>query len=143
MSQSIITLSEDLGNMEEFEALPPGPYPAEVRDVEIKHSEKVPQGYFVISMLIDPEDFPADYDVANAPEGLPITYARVAVPVAENRRSVAPIKRWLKALGLPAAGMQIDTDQWIGKKVQVMLSSTTYQGAPVNNVEGVSELPTA
>lgn len=135
---SIIELSQDLNEMQEYEPLPAGPYIAQVRDVEIRHSEKLPNGFFYVQLLIPVENFPADYDAANAPEGLTVIYARVQVPTPENRRSVRPFKNFIRALGLEDSGNKIDTSEWVNKELQVLLSTSEYQGAPVNNVESVS-----
>lgn len=138
----LIKLSDNLDDMKEYEPLPGGPYPAEIREIEVKHSEKQPDGYFVISLMIDPNDFPADYEVENAPNGVVVTYARVAVPVATNRKTIRPFKNLIKAMGLDAGGDTFNPEEWIGKGLQVFLSRTEYQGAPVNNVEGVGPIPT-
>ena len=138
---SIIELGMNLEEMQEYEALPDGPYIAEIRDVEVKYSEKVPTGYYYIQMQIPVEEFPADYDVANAPEGLTIVYARMAVPTANNRRSVAPFKNFLKAIGVDTSGSKFDPSDWIGKNMQVLLKKTEYNGSPVNNVEAIGPVP--
>lgn len=134
---SIIELSQDLGEMQEYEPLPAGPYRAIVRDVELRYSEKLPNGFFYIQLMIPTENFPADYDAGNAPEGLTVVYARVRVPDPADRRSVRPFKHLLTALGLKDSGNKIDTSEWINKEVMVFLSVSEYQGAPVNNVERV------
>ena len=48
----LIKLSGDLSEMEEYQPLPAGPYRAEIREVEIKHSEKVPTGYIYMKLLV-------------------------------------------------------------------------------------------
>lgn len=136
----IIKLSANIEDMQEYQPLPAGPYRAELRDIEIRHSEKVPQGYFYMTFRVDPSDFPADYDAANAPEGLNVVYSRVAIPDANNRRTVAPYKSLLKALGVDVKGDTFDPKEWIGKEAQLLLSTSIYQGAPVNNVEAVQQL---
>lgn len=136
----IIKLSTDIADMEEYVPLPAGPYRAELRDIEVKHSEKVPLGYFYCSLRIDPSDYPADYDAGNAPDGLNVVYARVSVPDPNNRRTVAPFKAFLKALNVDAKGDSFDPKSWIGKEVQVLLSTSEYNNAPVNNVEAVQPL---
>jgi len=133
----IIELSTNIEEMQEFEPLPAGPYPAEVRDVEVRYSEKQPNGYFYLVLNIDPNDYPADYDVENAPEGAQIVYARVQVPDAANRRTVKPFKNMLAAFGVKQKGNKFAPDDLIGKHAQVILSVNEYQGNPVNNVEGI------
>jgi len=138
---SIIELGIDLEEMQEYEALPDGPYVANIRDVEVKFSEKVPTGYYYIQLQVPVDEFPADYDAANAPEGLTIVYARMAVPTANNRRSVAPFKNFLKAIGIEAKGSKFDPNEWVGKELQVLLKKTEYNGSPVNNVEAIGPVP--
>lgn len=137
---NMITLAADINEMEEYVPLPSGPYVGEIRDVEVRYSEKQPNGYFYITLRIDPDEFPADYDHENAPDGALVSFARVSVPDPNNRRSVRPFKALLTALGLEK-GSKFDTGDWIGKEVQVMLSEREYQGVPVNNVEGLNPVP--
>ena len=138
----VIQLAGNIEDMVEYSPLPAGPYRAEVPDIEIRHSEKVPQGYIYIQFRVDPSDFPADYDAANAPEGLNVVYSRVALPDMNNRRTVAPYKALLKALGVEVKGSTFDPKDWIGKEAQLLLSTSVYQNAPVNNVEAVTPLAT-
>lgn len=137
----IINLSANIEDLEEYEPLPAGLYPAEIRDVEVKHSEKQPNGYFVIQMKVDPADFPADYDTANNPEGAVLTYARVQIPDPANRRTVAPFNNLLKAAGIKAAGRSFDPNELVGKQMQVLVSVQTYNGQLVNNVDSVAAIP--
>jgi RNase P/RNase MRP subunit p30 len=139
---SIIELGSKIEEMEEYEPLPEGQYIATIRSVEIKHSEKLPHGYFNIQMLVEPEQYPADYDAANNPEGTPLTYARVQVPTSENRRSVNTFRKFLAVLGMEPKGDKFSTEDWVNKEVQVLLKRTEYQGNPTNNVESVMPVPT-
>lgn len=134
---SIIELNVNIEDMDEFEPLPAGMYRAQVREVEIKFSEKQPTGYYVIQLMIHPDNYPADYDTANQPDGALITYARTAVPTPENRRSVKPFKALLRALGIPVQGNTFDEQEWIGKELNVLLKVDEYQGTPTNQVESV------
>lgn len=138
---SIIELAGNIEEMAEFDPLPDGVYPAEIQDIEIRHSEKVPQGYIYTQYRISPDHFPADYDVGNAPEGLIVVYSRVALPDPANRRTVRPYKQFLEAHGLAVKGNTFDPDKLIGKSAQLLLKRQEYQGALVNNVEAVQKLP--
>jgi len=136
----LIKLAMNLEDMEEFQPLPAGPYRAEVREVTTKITEGVPNGFFVIKLRVDPNDFPVDYDPENAPEGVALTYANVKLPDGD-RRKVKPFKNLLKALGVDASGTSFDPSDWIGKEVQVFVSVNTFQGNLVNNVESIAPLP--
>ena len=138
---SIITLATNLADMEEYEALPDGPYKAEVRDVEVRFNEKNPNGYIYLAMLVHPENFPADYDPANAPEGVTVVYSSVRVPDPANRRTVKPFKNLVKAVtGKEATGTEFDPEDWKGKEITALLKRGEYNGGPVNNVEAVMAL---
>ncbi len=138
---SIIELNQDISEMEEYEPLPDGPYPATIRDVEVKTNEKNPNGYFVITLLVEPENFPADYDPENSPQGVPLTYARVQVPDPKNRRTVKPFKNLLRSLDQTEGGTSFDTDDWTGQEILVMVSTNEYLGTLVNNVDSVGPIP--
>ena len=140
---SIIQLAANIEDMPEYEPLPQGRYRAEVRDVEMRVSEKLPNGYFLVQFVVDPADYPADYDANNAPEGVILSYARVRVPSLEDRRATRPFKAFLTALGIDASGAALNTDDWIGRQAVLLVSVSEYQGAPVNNVESVEAVPTA
>lgn len=139
---NIISLNTDIGEMEEFEPLPMGVYTATVVDVDVRTTEKMPNGYFYLQLRINPEEYPADYDAGNAPDGMLLTYARVAVPTADNRRSVKPFKDLLLALGIEPKGTQVNIEEWIDKDVQAHVSRNTYQGALINNIDQLASIPT-
>lgn len=133
----LIKLSTNIEEMAEYQPLPRGPYMAELREAEIRHSEKVPNGYIYAVFRIDPADFPADYDASNAPEGMNVVYANVKLPDPDNRRTVAPFKAFLRALGQNVSGDTFDPSTWIGSQAKIMLSVNEYQGALVNNIDSV------
>jgi hypothetical protein len=96
---SILELDMNLEDYADYEPLPPGNYPAEIRSAEMRISDKGNE-YYYVGLVIHPDDFPADYDVANAPEGANLVHARLQKPTADNRRSITAIKNWYKALNL-------------------------------------------
>ena len=138
---SIIKLASNLSEMAEYEPLPDGLYSAELQDVDHKINEKNPEGFFTITYRISPDDFPADYDAGNAPEGLQVTQGFLALPSATNRRTVRPFKSFLTALGVSTDLDTVDPEEWIGKNVQILLTRSSFQGSLINNVDGVSPLP--
>lgn len=139
---SIIELNANLNDMQEYEALPAGNYKAEIRDVEERFSEKMPNGYYYIQLVVPPAEFPADYDPENAPEGVILTYARVGKPDPTNRRTVRPFKVLIEAMGLDSNSNTFNMDDWIGREVQALVSQDEYQGSPTNQVQSLSPVPT-
>lgn len=138
---NLIQLAGNLEDMQEYEPLPDGPYRAELQDAEIKYNEKTPQGFITAQFKVHPDQFPADYDAANAPEGVTVTQGYVALPDPSNRRTVAPFKRFLTALGVDMKGSDFDPQDWVGREVQVLLKRGEYQGALLNNIEAINPLP--
>ena len=138
---NVIKLAGNIEEMEEYEPLPDGPYPAELQDIEIRYSEKQPSGYLYCKLRVQPDDFPADYDAGNAPDGLDLIYARVTIPDGANRRAVKPFKDFVRALGGDPAGTDFDFDSFVGSRVSILVKRQEYQGSVVNNIETLSALP--
>lgn len=136
---NILELDMNLEDFEDFEPLPPGNYPAEVRSAEMRISEKGNE-YYYCTIIINPNDFPADYDVANAPDGLILVYARMQKPDANNRRSITQIKNWYRALGLKMKTNIIDPETWVGHKLMVNLGLSEFQGEVRNDIRSVEKL---
>ena len=136
---SVIELVMNLDEMEEYEPLPNGLYRGTIRQVEEKRSEKVPNGYFNIQIIVPTDEFPADYDIENNPEGVLLSYARVQIPDPKNRRSVGPFKNLMRVLGLEI-GTTIDPDEWIDKEVLVEVTQQVYNDQLVNNVASISSV---
>jgi hypothetical protein len=138
---SIIELGTSLGEMKEYQALPDGLYDGELQVAELKTNEKNPNGFFSLQFRISPEDFPADYDVDNAPEGVLVTYGYLAIPDGKSRKNVAAFKKVAKAFGETDKSASIDPENWIGKKVQLMLKRGEYLGSEINRIEAISPIP--
>lgn len=138
---SIIDLDVNIEEMEEFEPLPEGQYLAHIRTVEIATSEKIPEGFIKVVFQIDTDQYPADYDVANAPEGSVLTYSRVRLPNSGNRRSVNGFNSFLSTIGVKAKGNTFDMEKWVGKEVLLLVKRDVYQGQPTNQVVAISPKP--
>lgn len=138
---SIIELAGDIGEMEEYEPLPDGVYPAQLQDVDQRSNEKTPQGFLTCQFRVSPDHYPADYDAANAPEGVIVTQGYIALPDPANRRTVRPFKKFLESIGQKMQGSTFDPDKWIGADCQLVLKRAEFQGAFVNNIEGIAPLP--
>lgn len=138
---SIIDLDVNIEEMEEFEPLPEGQYLAHIRAVEIATSEKIPEGYLKVAFQIDTDQYPTDYDVANAPEGTILQYARVRLPNSDNRRSVNGFNSFLATINVKAKGNTFDMEKWIGKEVLLLVKRDMYQGQPQNQIAAISPKP--
>lgn len=140
---SIIELATNIEEMQEFDPLPAGLFPGECQDLEVRFSEKKPNGYIYCQLRISPDHFPQDYDVDNAPEGMIVVYAQVSIPTPQDRRAVKPFINFHKAFGVTPSGNQFNPEDFIGKSCQIILTRGEYPvGTPINQVEGIQPLPT-
>lgn len=136
---TIVELDMNLEDMEDFELLPDGNYPAVITLAEMRTSPKG-NDYYYVTFKIDADDYPADYAVENAPEGINLTYARVQKPTPTNRRSITAVKKFMAALGLSLKTSTINPGDWEGKKASLKVGHQEYNGEPVNNIVAVEAL---
>ncbi len=138
-SDSIVELDMDLDSYADYEALPAGPFPAECILGEKRISDNGNE-YFYLQFLIHPDDFPADYDRENAPEGARLTWACTSVPTAKNRRAITAAKNLLRALGMPTNVNTINAGEFEGKKCKVIINKGEYNGSPNNQIQSLEAL---
>lgn len=136
---SIVELDMNLDEYDDYEPLPPGGYPFTVTLAETRTSDKGNDFYYC-TLQIHPDDFPADYDVANAPEGANLTYARMQKPDPRNRRSITAVKNWLKAIGMTLKTPRINPAEWEGKKGKVILKNGKFNNQPTNEIVAIEAL---
>lgn len=138
-NSNILELDMDLDSFEDFEALPNGEYPAEVRSAEQRMSDKGNEYYYIV-FNIHPDDFPADYAVENAPEGMNLIYARLQKLDPKNRRSITAVKNFYRALGLDLKTSVINPGEWEGKRAKLVVTRDEYQGEIRNGIKSVEKL---
>lgn len=137
--EGILELDFNLADAEDFENLPAGEYPASVKAADLRTSDKGNEYYYTV-ITIDPKDYPADYDVANNPEGTNLIYARLMKPTSDNRRSITSMKKWYKAIGLDANTTSIDPSTWVGLRLKVLLGISQYNGEDRNEIKAIEAL---
>lgn len=138
-NDNILELDMDLEEFEDFEPLPASEYPAEVRKAEARISDKGNE-YYYVTFVIHPDDFPPDYAVENAPEGMNLTYARLQKPDRNNRRSITQVKKFYRALGLTLKTSVINPAEWEGKKAKLVVGRTEFNGEDRNEIKSVEAL---
>lgn len=131
----IIELDVNLADAKPPVLLPKAYYEGEVRNITIKKSGKG-NDYYNIELLIPPDQFPANFDPENYPDGAMVYYNRLLTP-GKDRRSVYNIKLWMEKLDLPTNTNKVDPNQWIGRPVKIKLDHNTYQGVTNMQVAGV------
>lgn len=123
---SIVELEENLEDVEKPKELPNGVYKAEIQDVQQATSQKG-NDYYSIRFVIPPTEIPADFQ-DEYPDGAQLTYNRVLVPIANNRRSLFNFKQFLKSIGLTSTGSTFDPNEWMGREARVVVRQSKYQG---------------
>lgn len=138
-NENILELDMDLESFEDFEPLPAGEFPAEVRSAELKVSDKGNEYYYIV-FNIHPDDFPADYAVENAPEGMNLVFARVQKPDPKNRRSITAVKNLYRALGMDLKTSRINPGDWEGKRAKLVVDRSEFNGETRNGIKSVEAL---
>lgn len=136
---TILELEFNLEDMDDFEPLPDGEYPATVTLAEMRTSDKG-NDYYYMSFQIHPDNFPADYSRENAPDGLSLVYARVQKPDPKNRRSITGVKNLYRALGIPLKTSTINPGEWEGKQAKLRLKKQDWNGETINSIVAVEAL---
>lgn len=136
---SVIELDQNLDAFEDYEILPKASYPGTCVLAEIRMSDAGNE-YYYTNWTIDPSDYPADYDVENAPEGTTLNYSRVQVPSASDRRSITAVKKLLRAIGIDLKTKTIDCSEWVGKKANLVVGHNKYNGETRNAILSIESL---
>jgi hypothetical protein len=123
---SIVEYSESIADTEKPALIAKGKYEGELREVTVEVGKEKGRRYFAEVWVIPPEAFPADYDLANAPDGLVLSYNRTSAE--DNQKSRFRLKEHFKALGLKPPGRQVDTGSMIGARAMLEIDYDTYEG---------------
>lgn len=133
---SIIDFSENIADQEAPEPLPEREFPATITEVVVKLSQNNNR-YAAVKFKINPDDYPADYPIENAPDGTLLSFNRVVLE--DNPPARYRLRKFSEAIG---AGMskRIDTGGWIGLTAKITLKHDEYEGIKRANVFKVEAL---
>lgn len=120
----LITLDENLADVEKPPEVRPGTYNGEVQDVQLPTSGKGNQ-YFGVKVVIPPEELSADQR-DGYPDGAVFYWNRTIVPTPGDRRAMYNLRRLVEALGLDSNTSTIDPNEWMGRKVKVRMRMGKY-----------------
>ena len=123
---SIVEFSEDISKVEAPEPLPVGEYPAQITGAEVKVSQRGTK-YAAVSFFINVDDYPADFPVENAPDGVTIVYRRVGME--NNPQARFGLKKFLESIGAPMSS-RIDVNDWVGLEASVEVDHSEWEGVP-------------
>jgi len=135
----ILELDMNLEDYEDFEPLPDAFYPGTVTLAEMRTSAKG-NDYYYVTFQVHPDDFPPDYSIDNAPEGINLVYARVQKPTPRNRRSITGVKNFLRALGMSLKSSVINPGEWEGHRANLLLGHQDWNGIDINTIDGIEAL---
>lgn len=130
---TIVEFSEDIAEAEAPEPLPEGDYTAEIMGAEVRISQ-TGKKYGAISFMISPDEYPADYPVENAPDGVLIVYRRVSLEDTPTARFMT--RRFCEAIGAPMA-RQLDLSQWVSLSAKVHVTNSEWEGIPRAEIDRV------
>lgn len=134
---SIIEYNEDLSEAEAPKSLPTNDYPGEIIGAELGTSQASGKPRVEVTWRIKPEDFPADYEDADAfPEGKEVkTYQGAATDKASRFR----MRKFCEAIGAPLSN-RLDVNSWIGKRAALSIEPETFEGIEKERVRKVEAL---
>lgn len=136
---NVMELDQNLEDFEDFEPLPAGGYEGEIRKAELKLADSGTE-YYKIQYRIDPDNFPADYDRENAPDGMNLIYGRLFKIDPNDRRSVTAMKKFYKAHGMSLKSSKIDPGTWEGAKTKLVIGVSEWNGEMRNEIKGLEAL---
>jgi putative intracellular protease/amidase len=129
---SIIEFSDNIADAEAPEPLPEREYMATItKTVKAVSSNGNP--YAAVTLRINEDDYPADFDTANAPGGKDI---RHIVGLADDAPSRHRLRKFLEAIGAPMS-KRIDLTTWIGLSGKISIKHDTYEGVKREKVSKV------
>ena len=133
---SIIEFSEDIAQQQAPVPLPARSYPAIVRTVEAKTSQKGNR-YASVGFFVAPEAYPADYPTEEAPDGTTLYYQRLSLE--DTAPSRYRLRKFCEAIGAPMS-KRVDLNEWINLTATINVKHDTYQGETRAQIESVSKL---
>jgi len=122
----IISLEDNLSDVEKPKEIPAGRYRGEIQDVQLPTSQAGNQ-YFAVKFVIPNDELPADVR-ESYPDGAILYYNRIIVPGPGNRRAMWNLKQFMAAIGMDVNTTEIDPNEWMGKEAQLQVRMGKYQG---------------
>lgn len=134
---SIIEFSEDIASQEAPEPLPAGrDYAASIIEAQAKTSTNSGKRYLSLKVLIRPEEYPADYDAANAPEGTTLSYNLVSLE--DTAQSRYRLRMFCEAIGV-AASKRLDINEFVHRECRVTLKHEFFDGIKRAAIEKLTQ----
>lgn len=130
---SIIEYSDNIADAEAPEPLPEREYVATISKATIETSATKGTKYFAPVFHINEEDYPADFDVNNAPGGKDI---RHIIGAADDAPSRHRLRKFCEAIGAPMS-KRIRPAEWVGLQAKITIKHDTYEGVKREKISKV------
>jgi hypothetical protein len=131
---SVVEFTEDVGEQDAPQPLPPGDYLAQIKAAEIRTSQRGTK-YAMVTFHVSPEQYPADFTEGD-PDGETLMYPRV--PMEDTARSRFMLRRFIEAIGATPS-KRVDVNEWIGLEAMVTVANEEYEGMMRANITKVSK----
>lgn len=122
---SILDYSDDIADAEAPRSLPAGDYPATITGAAVGTSQASGKPRVDVSFTIAPDDFPADYEDADAFADGKIVHAYIGA--ADDKAARFRMRKFVEAIGAPA-GSKIDVNDWVGRKAVITIKPEDFEG---------------
>lgn len=136
---TILDLGVDIANAEAPEVIPTGTYVGEVRSAEVRTSNTTGNKYVAVAFYISPDEYPADYDVAENPDGITLSYMRCPWPEPTEKGKIFRLRKFLEAIGYPFEGSKVDVEKFAGLKAKLNVGHETYEGETRATIKSVTK----
>ena len=117
----IISLEQNLADVERPPEIPVGRYVGEIQSIETKMSGQGNE-YFAMQILIPAENIPAEV-AEHYEDGAKFFYNRLLVPKQGDRRSLWNLRQFVEKLGLDTNVSEIDPNEWMNQNIGVVIAS--------------------
>ena len=135
---SVVTFSNDIADEEAPLPIPEGMYAAEIRDVKLVTRKTSGKRGLDIFFHVKPENYPADFPVTEAPDGVTLVYRRLNVEDTKQNRYA--LKRFVTNVGAPPLGRTLDEETlsaWKGLNTKIVVKHDEWEGNPRPVIERI------
>lgn len=134
---SLLSYSDDLANAEAPKALPAREYPGEIMGAELGISQSSGRPRVAVTFRIAAEDFPADYEDAEAfADGKTVMFY---IGAGDDKASRFRMRKFLEAINAPM-GSTVDLNDWIGRRASLSIEQEEYNGTARETIRRVEAL---
>jgi len=123
VANTILQFSEDIATAEKPPLFPAGEYIAEIRGAEERESAKGNK-YVAVTFVINPDNYPVDYDPQFAPDGKTLTFMRLSAE--DDLRSRWAMRKFCTSIGATMS-KEIDLNSWIGLTAKISIKHTAFE----------------